>query len=150
MKITREVILDLLPLYQAGEASADTRALVEEFLAQDGEFERRLRRQAEGGPLPGSAVERLRAAAVSLPPGLELQSIRRTRRLLALQRWLFGCGIAFTAVALSLQITTERGQATRFRLLLLDYPWQLGLCLVLGGFCWGYYALLRRRLRTGS
>ncbi|MBK8990046.1 MAG: hypothetical protein IPM39_28955 [Chloroflexi bacterium] len=35
MTITRDVILDLLPLYLANEASADTRALVEEFLNGD-------------------------------------------------------------------------------------------------------------------
>ena len=33
MKITRDVIYDLLPGYFAGEVSADTRALVDEFLA---------------------------------------------------------------------------------------------------------------------
>jgi hypothetical protein len=38
MKITRNVILDLLPLYLAGEVSADTRALVEKFLETDSEL----------------------------------------------------------------------------------------------------------------
>ena len=37
MNVTREVIYDLLPAYFAGEASADTRALVEEFFATDAE-----------------------------------------------------------------------------------------------------------------
>jgi anti-sigma factor RsiW len=32
MEVTRNVILDLLPLYLAGEASADTAALVENYL----------------------------------------------------------------------------------------------------------------------
>jgi hypothetical protein len=40
MKITREVIYDLLPAYFANEVSADTRTLVEEFLASDPEFGR--------------------------------------------------------------------------------------------------------------
>ena len=35
MEITRDVILDLLPLYLADEVSADTRALVEEYLETD-------------------------------------------------------------------------------------------------------------------
>jgi hypothetical protein len=35
MKITRDVILDLLPLYLANEVSEDTRALVEEYLETD-------------------------------------------------------------------------------------------------------------------
>ena len=37
-KITRNIIVDLLPLYLAGEASDDTRALVEEFLETDKEL----------------------------------------------------------------------------------------------------------------
>jgi hypothetical protein len=38
MNITRNVILDLLPLYVANEVSADTRALVEEYLETDPEL----------------------------------------------------------------------------------------------------------------
>jgi len=40
MTITRDVIYDLLPAYFAGEVSADTRTLIEEFLATDPEFAR--------------------------------------------------------------------------------------------------------------
>lgn len=40
MTVTREVIYDLLPAYFSGDVSADTRALVEEFLATDPEFRR--------------------------------------------------------------------------------------------------------------
>ncbi|MBK8900892.1 MAG: zf-HC2 domain-containing protein [Anaerolineaceae bacterium] len=35
MNVSRDVIIDLLPLYLAGEASEDTRQLVEHFLADD-------------------------------------------------------------------------------------------------------------------
>jgi hypothetical protein len=38
MEITRNVILDLLPLYLANEVSADTRALVEKYLETDPEL----------------------------------------------------------------------------------------------------------------
>jgi len=38
MEITRDVILDLLPLYFAGEVSADTRSLIEEYLSSDQEL----------------------------------------------------------------------------------------------------------------
>jgi hypothetical protein len=40
MKITRDVIYDLLPGYFAGEVSGDTRALIDEFLTTDAEFAR--------------------------------------------------------------------------------------------------------------
>ena len=38
MEITRNVILDLLPLYLANEVSADTRILVENYLETDSEL----------------------------------------------------------------------------------------------------------------
>ena len=38
MEITRNVILDLLPLYAANEVSADTRALIEKYLETDPEL----------------------------------------------------------------------------------------------------------------
>jgi len=40
MQVTRNVILDLLPLYYSDEASPDTRALVEDHLAEDSELAR--------------------------------------------------------------------------------------------------------------
>ena len=46
MTVTRDVVLDLLPLYLADEASADTRALVERFLENDPELARIAQQQA--------------------------------------------------------------------------------------------------------
>ena len=43
MNVTREVILDLLPVYLSGEASPATRTLVEEYLRQDAELAQRIR-----------------------------------------------------------------------------------------------------------
>ena len=40
MKISRDVIYDLLPGYFAGEASPDTRALIQEYFDSDPEFQR--------------------------------------------------------------------------------------------------------------
>jgi anti-sigma factor RsiW len=44
MKVTREVIYDLLPGYFSGEISPDTRTLVDEFLEQDPEFRQMMER----------------------------------------------------------------------------------------------------------
>ncbi len=45
--VTRDVISDLWPLYISGEASLDTRRMVEQFLADDEEFARNLRQAGE-------------------------------------------------------------------------------------------------------
>jgi len=139
MNVTREVILDLLPVYLAGEASPATRTLVEEFLRQDEELARRIRQQW---------VESLAAAAPSvLPPDLELRSLKRTRRLLGGQRWLFGFAIACTSVGMSLEITFGEGRLRDAHFVIRDYP-QLGIVLAIGIALWVAYFAIRRRLRT--
>ncbi|HZF11054.1 MAG TPA: hypothetical protein VFE33_19870 [Thermoanaerobaculia bacterium] len=140
MNVTREVILDLLPLYLAGEASPATRALVEEYLKQDPELAQRIRLQW--------AESFAKAVPSDLPPELELRSLRRTRRLLGWQRWLFGFAITFSALSLSSELSWEGGHFKEFHFLLRDYPAPLGTLLALGLVCWMGYFLIRRRLRT--
>ena len=137
MIIPREVIQDLLPAYMAGEVSPATRAWVEQQLAQDPELAGLLRHQI--------AESISSAPPVLPPPDLELLTLRRTRRMMALLRWLFGLGMAFSAIALALEITFR---PFRLRFLLFDNPAQLGPCLALGVGCWVAYFLLRSGLRA--
>ena len=44
MEVTRKVILDLLPLYLAGEVSPDTKTLVEQYLETDPELAQKVRK----------------------------------------------------------------------------------------------------------
>jgi anti-sigma factor RsiW len=86
MKVTRDVIFDLLPAYFSGEASAETRALVDEFFAADPEFAR--------------MAERFKAAVTrSLPAEAERESFRRTRARVGLRyaamAWGAGALLAF-------------------------------------------------------
>ena len=140
MNVTREVILDLLPVYLAGEASPATRALVEEYLKQDPELAQRIRaRWAEG---------LAQAAPSGLPPDLELRSLKRTRRILFFQKWSFGMAIAFTAVAFSVGFNFEHGRVKDVHFALRDDPRGLGACLIIGAVFWAVYFILRRRLRA--
>ena len=139
MKVTRDVVRDLLPLYLAGEASPATRELVEEYLAQDPELAREARSSQESLGLP---------APPAPGPDVELASLARTRNLIALQMWLFGFAIAFTAIGLALRITFHEGHVSEIRLVIFDYPQELGACLLIAAACWVGYFVLKRRLRT--
>ena len=140
MNVTREVILDLLPLYLTGEASPATRELVEEYLKQDPELARRLRNQW--------AENLSRVAPSTLPPELELHALRRTRGLIGWQRRLFAAAITFSALALTSEISFHRGQIREFHLMIQEYPLPFGICLALAVVCWIAYLSIRRRLRT--
>ncbi len=140
MNVTREVILDLLPVYLAGEGSVDTRALIEEFLKQDPELAKKLRSEW---------MDKMSAAMPSvLPPELELRAFRKTKRLLGWQKWLLGFAIFFTSIAASLQFTLSEGRITKFQFFLQNYPVEWAFCLGLAGIFWLGYFLMRRRLRT--
>jgi len=73
MNVTRDVVLDLLPSYLAGEASADTRALVDEYLRRDPDLERRVRARD---------IALVRDVAAAPAPERELASFLKTRRTL--------------------------------------------------------------------
>jgi hypothetical protein len=88
MSITRPVILDLWPLYVAGEASAETRALVDQYLRSDPEFARQLREN----PLVG-------VAPPPLPPDVEIDAFTRARRRLRGFPWLLHLAILFSCFA---------------------------------------------------
>jgi hypothetical protein len=140
MNVPREVIVDLLPVYLSGEASPATRSLVEEYMKQDPELAQRVRVQW---------AENFAKLAPSAPlPELELRSLRRTRHLLALQKWLFGIGIGFIACSLSFGITYEDGRFRGGHFLLLDHPLGYGTCMALGLACWIGHFIIRRRLRA--
>jgi anti-sigma factor RsiW len=52
MEISQNVILDLLPLYLAGEVSADTRSLIEKYLETDPELANIVARHSTAINLP--------------------------------------------------------------------------------------------------
>ena len=90
-RITRDVISDLWPLFEAGEASPDTRALVKEFLDGDPELARQLRAQAAES-LPPAAIP-------TLPPDREAQALKQTRKILHGQDWLMLLAFIFSGMA---------------------------------------------------
>jgi hypothetical protein len=130
MNADRDVILDLLPLYEAGLASAASRQLVEEWLRDH---------QEEG----------LAAAPAAESHGTrhhELDALLRVKRLLRRQRWLFGAAIGLTVLCCGLEINFGDG-GPLVHLLALEYP--LAFLPVAAGaaLLWLLYFRLKARLR---
>jgi hypothetical protein len=91
VNVTREVVADLWPVYAAGEASADSRALVDEFLKGDPEFAQVLK--VDG------ADELIAADVPALSLSVEARALGRTKRVLHRFDWLFFAAIMFTCFA---------------------------------------------------
>ena len=121
MKVTREVIYDLLPSYFAGDASDDTRALVEAYFETDPEFARMAsrfqtivgERQRHGA----AAAARERDTFCSARAAVELPQKTRAMAL--------GFGFA-SLLSFGIAMLTWKGP--------MSGPWNPGLIL---GVCFG-------------
>ena len=135
MNVTLNVIHDLLPAYAAGEASADTVALVDEFLRQH--------------PDLAATVEALRAHPLpplpaTLPPTQEKEALNRTKRLLRWRNTFLSLALFLSLVPFSFRFDGD-GFAWTFP---QEPPAaQLGFCLF-AILCWTSFFAMRRRLRA--
>ncbi len=135
MKVTRDVVKDLLTVYLAGDASSDTRALVEEWLRADPELARHAE-QAGRADLP---------AAPALPPTIEKQALDRTRRHLRWRMILLGFAIYVSTLPLTVTFTSSG-----FNGLLIDnWPERL-VVIAIALVLWSIYWRTARRLRLAG
>ena len=136
MNITREVMTDLLPVYFSGEASEDTKQLVEIYFRENPDFERIARRAA----MP---LEQLRGTApVAAEAEREKCDLQWARKEFFRRRVVFGVALFFTCAPLMTVYGNGRVVWTAF----LNNPWQLALFWCVAGLFWfQYVARLSRR-----
>ena len=138
MKVTRDVIYDLLPGYFSGDISPDTRALVDEFLQQDPDFRQMMERfrTVFREPRP--------AAATTAVPG-DKETFERARSLMHKRSELRGYVIAFGLAAIFvLFVATMRLTPGRPA----GGPWAVIALAFLATSLISWYQLYR--LRTGG
>jgi hypothetical protein len=135
MNITKNIINDLIPLYFANECSADTRALVEEYLQQNPEQGDELRRIINT-PVPGT-----------VPPAKnldEVRAFRQARRRLRRRSWLMALAIFFSLAPFS-SFSADDGRSWWF---LRDAPRAALVYAAIGVGFWILYAVERSRSRS--
>jgi len=76
MEITRNVILDLMPLYLAGEVSADTRTLIEKYLETDPELAKIAK--------PSAAMELPEDIPIPLTKENEMEAYKKSKQMILL------------------------------------------------------------------
>jgi anti-sigma factor RsiW len=142
MNITRNVVNDLLPVYLSGEASADTKTLVEEFLRQDPELARIVGEQSR----EFSAQTEWLRAEVAPSVDHQLQTLTRTRLLMERQKWSMALALMLTAFPLSFVFS---GGHLTF-LTVRDQPLLAIASWVGAVFLWVHYFIVRRQLRRSG
>ena len=138
MNVTREVITDLLPLYFSGEASADTRALVDEFFRQDPEFAHLARRM-------GDVRQKLVRDVPPPEAGVEKQALQKTRDMVQTRNAWLGIAIAYTIVPFI--FFRHQGQ---WWFLWRENPDVAHFFLFFGFFCWVVYLFYYTKLRRSG
>lgn len=91
MKVEREVIIDLLPAYFSGEASAATRALVEEYFREHPEFEKTARSA-------NRALESLRVPVAALDEAKAKLVFERARQITEIRSSMLWLAVSFTLI----------------------------------------------------
>ena len=144
MKVTRDVIADLWPIYDANEASPETRELVEEFLRGDPAFRQELGRLPDLTSLPSMTP--------APPADAERTTLTMTKKLLRREKLLLVLAILTAMIP---PATTEAhlhfsawGITTRFDRLPAWENFLALACLAVSLGLWGAWFHLWRRLRV--
>ncbi len=134
MIVTKDVIEDLIPVYLAGEASADTRTLVDEFVKAHPEMLDAL----QSADLPEAKAEP--------PRDLGLRALGETRKLISRRNAWLGWAVALGFGVLSFAIQGDR----LVFLLLRDAPYSACALLAGSAVCLAmFYRSCRRLVVTG-
>jgi hypothetical protein len=134
MKVDRDVIIDLLPAYFSGEASAATRALVEDYFRQYPEFEKTAR--AAGGPLEG-----LKVPPTTPDDAREKLALERARQVTEARSSFMWLAVCFTLLLLLFRI-----QAGKIVWIMWDKSPLVGIIFTaMAGYFWLLYWYMRRR-----
>jgi hypothetical protein len=136
MKISRDIVKDLIPVYLAGDASADTQALVESYLKTDREL--------------AGDVTAARGASLGLPatrpPTAEKQTLDATRQLLKSRTSTLVVATIFTVLPLTFAF---HGTTITFFLIrdapVIGFAWWM-----MAAVMWTWHVWIRRRLRVSG
>ena len=138
MNLEREVIVDLLPAYFSGEASAATRALVEDYFRQNPDFEKSARSA-------GGALESLKAAPPQLDSEKEKLALERARLVTETRSSFFWLAVLTTLMLFLFRIQNGKiiwivwsGSASGFGS-------RGSLFIAMAVFFWLFYFYARRR-----
>jgi anti-sigma factor RsiW len=101
MNVTDDVLNDLLTLYHAGEASADTRALIEERARREPAFAAKLTAARELDRTAARAIDQ--PGVLGTPPGdVELRALTQTRQAIFLRTLFFATALFCTLLPLAI------------------------------------------------
>lgn len=129
MNITQDVITDLLPVYFSGEASSETRALVESFFREHPDFEKLARRSVK-----------VQLPVQSAAANGEKEVLRRVQRKIRRHGTLLGMAITLTLIPLTTAVSTDdHGHSHLLWFMPRDYPIGAAILFAAATVLWTLY-----------
>ncbi|MGH1362691.1 MAG: hypothetical protein ACRBF0_03985 [Calditrichia bacterium] len=137
MNITNQIIIDLFPLYQAGEASEDTERLIADYFRLHPKFAEELSQL--------SKVEHIQDLPVTLTSEDEMSTLNKTKRLLKIRSVLFGAALFFSCLPLAFgDISASNEPGVHW--LWTNFPEGAFATGFVGLICWAGYFYLKKQL----
>ena len=142
MKVTQNVVMDLLPVYLSGEASPETKELVEEFMQQDPEIARAVETQKREFDSQRDLLEPGGAPSSDH----ELRTLTQARSLMEHQKWSMSIALMLTAFPFSFVFS---GGHLTF-MIVRDQPLLAAASWFGAAILWVQYLVAQRRLRVAG
>lgn len=136
--IHRDVVIDLIPVYLSGEASEETRKLVEQAVKSDPELAKNLDRERELLSL---------GAPPALPPDHEKRTLDRTRTAVRRRSMTFAGALLFSCLPFTFSWESGRGVDL---LLWRAAPLACVVLLIAAAALWIAHVAIRLRLRRSG
>jgi len=136
MKITEDVMNDVMPLYFANECTSDTKQIVEEYFLEHPEFEQQSRQKYKD-PFAEKNIP-------SLVHTEEVKTLRSTRRWMRVRSFVLAFAIFFSLCPFSFYHTDDRSY-----FLFLEHPSEALIYVPFAVVFWGIYFGIKRKMRTG-
>jgi hypothetical protein len=135
MKITENVMNDLLPLYFANECSDDTKKLVDEYFGEHTAYEQLVRQQYQN-PFAGKNIPLLQHSE-------EVRALKSTRRWMKARSFVLAFAIFFSLCPFSFYSSDERSY-----FLFLERPMEALIFVPIALVFWGIYFGIKRKMRV--
>jgi hypothetical protein len=133
MDVTCNIIIDLLPLYVAGECSQDTKRFVDEYLDAHPDLRQQVK-QLSQNPLPNGIQERM-------TNNDEMKSLKKAKRLLRLRSTVLAFAIFFSLCPFSFGNIDGKSF-----FMITDSPKSAMIYGSIGIVFWVIYFIMRRRM----
>ncbi|MFC3094539.1 hypothetical protein DRW07_13380 [Alteromonas sediminis] len=144
MTIKQEVIIDLLPLYFAGDASEETQELIEMYFEKHPKFAKAMMQMHE--QIKNNVEEELgENIQVEVSPEQKLKALQRTKVLLRMRAALFLSGTLSLILPVLFMVFVKESDAVEWAKYVVT-----GILIVVMPTTWIGYAYLRYRMRNSG